>query len=167
MSRRSQTGHRRHCSRDPFDAPVLTSSVLSFDPSSAVHFRSPSRIAPDAVKPRLLNWTFTTAALDCRSSSRFAARSCPPAARGLLSSQAQLLLAHQMAQMARNGTKTGHKYQNIARIAARGILTADGRGMNADGKGSSTSTLRLIRDRPRPSAVQSIPGYNSHVTPCD
>ena len=78
----------------PLTAPVLTPPFMSFDPSSAVHLRSPSRPTPDAVKPRLLNWTLTTMALNQRSSSRFAARSCHPAARGLLSSQTQLLLAH-------------------------------------------------------------------------
>ena len=77
----------------PLTAPVLTPPFMSFDPSSAVHLRSPSRPTPDAVKPRLLNWTLTTMALNQRSSSRFAARSCHPAARGLLSSQTQLLLA--------------------------------------------------------------------------
>jgi hypothetical protein len=44
--------------------------------------------------PRLFNSTFTTTALNRRSSSRFAAKACTSAARGLLSSQAQLLLAH-------------------------------------------------------------------------
>ena len=63
-----------------------------FDPSSTVHFRSPSWTISDAVLPRLLNWTFTTATLNHRSSSRFAVCPCRPTARGLLSSQTQLSL---------------------------------------------------------------------------
>src|SRR5271154_3125196 len=103
MPCRPQTGLRRHFSRNHFDTPVLTSFVCLttlHQRFTCVRLRGPHLTWS---WPRLLNWTFTTATLNRRgstelaevSSSRFAATPCRPAARGRLSSQAQLRLAHQ------------------------------------------------------------------------
>src|SRR6516164_4702597 len=80
-------------SRSNHHSPVST-STYAFDTSSAVHFRSSFRYAPDAVMPRLFRnrsppWLLTTAAF-----RRFVAWSCNPTTRGQLSSHTQLLLAH-------------------------------------------------------------------------
>ena len=93
-SYRPQTGLRRHCSQDRMKSPGFDVVCDSFDPSSAVHLRSPSWTTPDAVIAAPFHSTLTTMTLNHRSLSWFAAKPCRPAARGLLSSQVQLLLAH-------------------------------------------------------------------------
>src|ERR1035437_676716 len=94
MSCRSYTRCRRHCSRSPGTALVLTSS----EPISTLHQRFTCVRLPGShltqSLPRLLNSSFTTATLNRRSTSRFAARPCRPTARDLPSSHTQLLLAH-------------------------------------------------------------------------
>jgi hypothetical protein len=60
-----------------------------FDASSEVHLRSSLSSIPDAVKPRLLTMTFTTAAFDRSSSWRFEASPYRAAPKGQPSSLVQ------------------------------------------------------------------------------
>jgi hypothetical protein len=91
---RSVNRHRPCSSRSNHYPPILTPNCCLFDTSSTVHLRSPFRIVPDVIQSRLFRERSPLRLLVATTPRRFAARSCNLAARGQLSSQRQLLLAH-------------------------------------------------------------------------